>query len=75
MPDDKTGRLVHVDAGMCEGHALCIELAPEVFNLADDEVASAAPTPPEGQWDNVKAAIDACPRQAITYSTMPTKGH
>lgn len=75
MPDEMTGWRVHVDAGMCEGHALCIELAPEVFDLADDEVARAVPTPPARQWDNVKAAIDACPRQAISYSTLPTKGH
>ncbi|WP_166906701.1 ferredoxin [Mycobacterium sp. DL440] len=68
---------VHVDVGLCEGHALCIQLAPEVFDLSDDEVAGA--TQPDRQWDqdtwdNVKSAVDACPRQAISLLNTSTKG-
>ncbi|OMC31011.1 hypothetical protein A5740_16170 [Mycobacterium sp. GA-1841] len=78
MPDDTSKTRVRVDAGLCEGHALCIQLAPEVFDLSDAEVASAAPA--DGQWDEdtwntVKSAVDACPRQAISLLATSTKGH
>lgn len=57
---------VRVDPHACEGHALCIDLAPEVFDLSDDDVATCDETPAPRLWDTVKAAVDACPRQAIT---------
>jgi ferredoxin len=31
---------VRVDPRLCEGHALCLQLAPEVFHLGEDEIAS-----------------------------------
>ncbi len=77
MSEDMSTTRVRVDAGLCEGHALCVQLAPEVFDLSDDEVAGAAPA--DGQWDqvtwdNVKSAVDACPRQAISLLNTSTKG-
>lgn len=77
MPEDMSASGVRVDAGLCEGHALCIQLAPEVFDLSDDEVAGAVPA--DGQWDQstweaVKSAVDACPRQAISLLNTSTKG-
>lgn len=77
MSEDMIVTRVHVDAGLCEGHALCIQLAPEVFDLSDDEVAGAAQ--PAGQWDqsawdNIKSAVDACPRQAISLLNTSMKG-
>jgi ferredoxin len=60
-------RTVHVDARLCEGHALCIDLAPEVFDLGDDEVATCDESPPEPLWDKVQAAVNTCPRQAIGF--------
>lgn len=74
MSEDSSRRELRVDTGLCEGHALCIGLAPDVFALGDDEVARAEATPPEPLWDQVKAAVDACPRQAITFTTLHTKG-
>ncbi|MET0698278.1 MAG: ferredoxin [Mycobacterium sp.] len=59
-------RRVRVDSRLCEGHALCIDLAPEVFDLSDDDVASCVDQPPEILWDSVNAAANACPRGAIT---------
>lgn len=57
---------VHVDPKLCEGHALCIDLAPEVFELSDDDVATAIARPADVLWDSVTAAMNACPRGAIT---------
>jgi ferredoxin len=62
-------RRVRVDPRLCEGHALCIELAPDVFDLADDDVATCATQPSDALWDKVKAAVDACPRGAITIES------
>jgi ferredoxin len=59
-------RRVVVDPHLCEGHALCIESAPVLFDLSDDDVASCIQQPSEDQWQLVHAAIDACPRGAIS---------
>lgn len=78
MPEDMSATRVRVDPGLCEGHALCIQLAPEVFDLSDDEVADAAPADgqwDEDTWDNIRSAVDACPRQAISLLNTSTKGH
>jgi ferredoxin len=60
-----TRRRILVDPRLCEAHALCIDLAPEVFELGDD-IASCTETPDEKNWADVEAAVAACPRQAIT---------
>ena len=59
-------RRVRVDSRLCEGHALCMDLAPEVFELSDDDVATCEAEPADMLWDKVTAAVDACPRGAIT---------
>ncbi|BBX51890.1 hypothetical protein GCM10009645_31880 [Mycolicibacterium poriferae] len=59
------GRVV-VDPQLCEGHALCLESAPELFDLSDDDVATCIAQPTAEQWPLVHAAIDACPRGAIS---------
>lgn len=53
---------------MCEAHALCIEIAPEIFDLGDDEVATCDENPPTALLPKVRAAVDACPRQAISIT-------
>jgi ferredoxin len=64
---------VRVDPRLCEAHALCIELAPDVFDLADD-IATCDETPDVRRLDDVEAAIAACPRQAIGW-VEPQSGH
>lgn len=59
-------RTVRVDARLCEGHALCLDTAPEVFDLTEDDVATCPRQPPDDLWDQVQAAVDACPRGAIS---------
>jgi ferredoxin len=60
-----THRRVRVDPRLCEAHALCIDLAPEVFDLGDD-IATCTESPDESSWDDIEAAVAACPRQAIS---------
>lgn len=65
------GRGVRVDPDLCEGHALCLFTAPEIFELDDDEVSTVVATPSPEQWDAVAAAISACPRGAILVDDEP----
>lgn len=63
------GKTVRVDPHLCEGHALCLESAPEMFDLSDDDVATCIRQPSTAdQWQLVHAAIDACPRGAISIT-------
>ncbi|WP_431233110.1 ferredoxin [Mycolicibacterium psychrotolerans] len=57
---------VQVDRELCEGHALCVELAPDVFDVESDDLATCVETPPDGARARVEAAVAACPRQAIS---------
>jgi ferredoxin len=67
---------VTVDADRCEGHGLCLMLAPDVFDITDDEIATCDPLQIETHWDAIRAAAAACPRQAIaaTATNTPTTG-
>ncbi|GAB89779.1 ferredoxin [Gordonia rhizosphera] len=59
---------VSVDRDLCEGHSLCVELAPTVFDIGDDDLAVWQEHPPESADDDVRAAVRACPRQAISMA-------
>ncbi len=58
---------IKVDFDLCESNALCEAMAPEVFELDDDDMllVKADETTPES-LDNVKRAVAACPRAAIS---------
>ena len=58
---------IKVDFDLCESNALCGAMAPEVFELDDDDylVVKADETTPE-TLDNVTRAVAACPRAAIS---------
>lgn len=58
---------IKVDFDLCESNALCEAMAPDVFELDDDDylVVKAEETTPE-TIDEVKRAVAACPRAAIT---------
>lgn len=63
---------VIVDLDRCEGHARCVEVAPEVFALNDDgqsEVIVA--NPGEALRPQIERAVRLCPRQAITLAEEP----
>jgi len=55
-----TALRVRVDPRLCQGHALCIELAAEVFELGGDDVATRDEDVAEALWDKVPAAVSAC---------------
>lgn len=66
---------LHIDRDMCESHALCVEIAPEIFDLADDDIATCNENPPESLWPKAQLAAGACPRQAVSIiEDHPPKG-
>jgi ferredoxin len=58
---------IKVDFDLCESNALCEAMAPEVFELDDDDylVVKTDETTPENLED-VRRAVAACPRAAIS---------
>ncbi|MCU1367829.1 MAG: ferredoxin [Ilumatobacteraceae bacterium] len=58
---------VVVDLRRCESNALCMGIAPEVFELDDDDVLHILDgTPDESLRPQVLEAIRNCPKQAIS---------
>ena len=57
---------VVVDFNRCEANGVCMAVAPEVFDLNDDdELAVLDDHPDEALRSKVEAAVRQCPRQAI----------
>jgi ferredoxin len=58
---------VVVDFDLCESNALCMGLAPEVFEVRDDDLLYVLDeNPPEGLRGKVEAAVRTCPKNAIS---------
>jgi ferredoxin len=58
---------VIVDRDLCEGHARCVEAAPAVFEIGDDdEMHVLDENPGEDQRRAVETAVVNCPRQALS---------
>lgn len=58
---------VVVDATLCEGHALCVSAAPDVFEIGDDEKAIVLDVELTDELlRQVDDAILRCPVQAIS---------
>lgn len=53
--------------GLCESNALCVGIAPAVFEMDDDDVLHVLDeTPADGLREKVLEAIRNCPKQAIS---------
>lgn len=58
---------VVVDYDLCESNAICMGLAPTVFEVRDDDFLYVLDeNPPEDKWEAVRLAAQRCPKQAIT---------
>lgn len=58
---------VKVDFDLCESNALCESLAPDVFELDDDDFLQIRKEEiGPGDEDAVRRAVAACPRAAIS---------
>ncbi len=56
---------IHVDMDKCQHYGQCVFEAPTVFRLNDEDKLEYNATAPDEELDNIEAAIDVCPMQAI----------
>jgi ferredoxin len=57
---------VVVDFDVCESNAVCMAIAPEVFEVRDDDFLYILDeTPPDELRAKVEEAVRRCPKQAI----------
>ena len=60
---------VVVDYDLCESNALCMDAAPEVFEVRDDDnLYILNEHPPESLRAKVEEAVRCCPKQAISIA-------
>ena len=58
---------VVVNSMLCESNAVCVGIAPEVFELRDDDLLYVLDEhPPEALRNAVQDAVRLCPKQAIS---------
>jgi len=58
---------VVVDFDLCESNALCMGVAPEVFEVRDDDLLYVLDeNPPEEMREKTEAAARTCPKNAIS---------
>ena len=58
---------VVVDFDLCESNAICMGIAPEVFEVRDDDnLYVLQENPPEELRGKVEQAVRSCPKQAIS---------
>ena len=58
---------VGVNYDLCESNAVCMAVAPEVFEVRDDDFLYVLDEDPdESLRDKVEEAARRCPKQAIT---------
>ena len=58
---------INVDFDLCESNGLCEAMAPEVFELDDDDFLQLrSERTTDENLEDVKRAVAACPRAAIS---------
>ena len=61
------GYKVVVDFDLCESNAICMGIAPEVFEVRDDDfLYILQEEPPDELRPKVEEAVRRCPKQAIS---------
>ncbi len=57
---------IKVDYDECEANAVCVGIAPEVFDVDDDDNLNLLNERPEGELlERVRNAVDSCPKRAL----------
>jgi ferredoxin len=62
------GMRVSVNPEVCDANAVCVNAAPDVFELLDEGVLRILlPEPPPEHQDAVQNAVSWCPKQALRF--------
>ena len=65
------GFKVVVDFDLCESNAICMQIAPEVFEVRDDDFLYILDeTPGEDMRAKVEESAQRCPKQAIKLEDL-----
>ncbi|MGH3319577.1 MAG: ferredoxin [Streptosporangiaceae bacterium] len=60
---------VEVDLALCEANAVCTGIAPDVFELDDEDVLHIRVAEPSAdRADDVRFAVASCPKLALSLS-------
>ena len=60
---------VVVDFDLCESNAVCMDVAPEIFKVDDDDMLHILiENPPESMRAKVEESVQRCPKQAIAIA-------
>lgn len=60
---------VVVDYELCESNAICMALAPDIFELrSDDQLYVLQETPDESRRADLEKAVNGCPKRAISIA-------
>lgn len=63
------GYKVVVDYDLCESNAICMQVAPEVFEVRDDDFLYVLnETPGDELRAKVEESVQRCPKQAIAIA-------
>jgi ferredoxin len=59
---------LRIDSGLCQGHAICYLLAPDLFEVDDEGRGSVIRDTMKSDDDQAQAAVavDRCPERAIS---------
>ncbi len=58
-----------VDFDLCESNAVCMEIAPDIFEVRDDDFLYILnETPDEADRARVQECVRRCPKQAISIA-------
>ena len=56
-----------VDFDLCEGNAVCMQIAPDVFEVRDDDFLYVLnENPDESDRERMEECVQRCPKQAIS---------
>jgi ferredoxin len=63
---DKPTKIL-IDYNRCESNARCMQVAPDIFEVRDDDMLYVLEeNPPESARERVLKAVQVCPKQAIS---------
>ena len=63
------GYRVVVDYDLCESNAVCMQIAPDIFEVRDDDfLYLLTETPDESRRAAVEESVQRCPKQAISIA-------
>jgi len=66
-PGEEDAMRIVVNRDLCEGNAVCQNVAPEVFVVDDDDQAQVKMEhPDEALRPKIETAVRRCPRQALS---------